>query len=501
MGHLSATRDAWKAETERRKTAKKRTETEFLPAALEIMETPPRPLGRAILWLIIAAAVFALVWAFLAKVDIVAVAEGRIVPRGRLQSVETSETGIVRKIFVTEGETVTAGQPLIQLDPTYADADANAARSELATARLQEIRSVALLAYSDGEPWSITPNEDISPAAAAAEESLVTARIREYQEKLASLDNRREGARLAQEQAYTEVYRIDSTLPIIERQLEDRRELANKGYAPRLQVEELEERVTTLRFQRRSQMSEISKAESEMAMLTRDMARERETFRASASVELSEARAIIATRGSLVEKAERREALQTLTAPVSGTVNEIAITTIGEVAEPGQPLITIVPSDDELIIEAFLLNRDVGFVKTSQPVIIKLEAFPFMRYGYLEGEIENVSPDAIMDEARGLVYPAKVRITGSTLRAERLGLENITSTMKSRGSSEPADADRPNRDLRVEQTDSMQDMNTTISLIQPGMSVTAEVKTGERSVISYLLSPIAKAVDESGRER
>ncbi len=210
-------------------------------------------------------------------------------------------------------------------------------------------------------------------------------------------------------------------------------------------------------------------------------------------------------------------------------------------------LITLVPAGDELIIEAFLLNCDVGFVKRMQPLIIKLEAFPFMRYGFLEGEVEHVSPDAIIDEARGLVYPARIRITGSTLRTERLGLgaNSTQNSVQGSNTSKREGAGSPARDLcdasasrdqikncpsemrgtageqaQVKNTsdhevaddltkdkvwgrDVMEhdELKTALALTQPGMAVTAEIKTGTRSVISYLLSPIAKATSEAGRER
>ncbi len=254
-----------------------------------------------------------------------------------------------------------------------------------------------------------------------------------------------------------------------------------------------------------SQMDEIEKSEREIAMLGRDRSALQEGFRAQASAELSEARAIISTRGTLVERAEHREQLQVLYAPRDAIVNEIAVTTIGEVVEAGQPLMTLVPADDELIVEAFILNRDVGWIEELQPVIIKLEAFPFMRYGFLQGEVEHVSPDAVVDEARGLVYPARIRITGSTLRAERMGLgrsggESVRNGRGINSADNAGEAQGLDREQEI-MIARAEDLATALAVTQAGMSVTAEVRTGERSVISYLLSPIARAVNESGRER
>jgi membrane fusion protein, hemolysin D len=146
--------------------------------------------------------------------------------------------------------------------------------------------------------------------------------------------------------------------------------------------------------------------------------------------------------------------------PVDGIVNAVNVTTIGEVAQPGEPVITLVPAGGELYVEAYLLNRDVGFVAEGQEVRIKLEAFPFMRYGHLDGIVEQISPDAIVDENRGLVYPARVRVVSN----------NIS-------------------------------VNGSVPVLAAGMSATVEMKTGTRRVIAFLLSPVMRAMNEAGRER
>ncbi|KCZ63702.1 hypothetical protein L53_04205 [Hyphomonas sp. L-53-1-40] len=475
MRHAKALKDAWKDETRRRKTSRReRIETAFLPAALEIMDSPPRPIGRAILWLIIGAAAFAIVWAAYSKVDIVAVAEGRVAPRGRLQTVEAAEAGVVRALLVQEGERVKAGQALVELDPTNADADADAARSELATARLQRARSRALIQYSHGEPWRIDP-EGLAPGVSAAEQSLVASRIRAHEAEIDSLMEKINGADIARRQAETQLAKVNATLPLVEQQLASRRELAENGYAPMVQVRELEEKAMNLRFERVVQQDEISKAEGQVAMIYRDITAAKESFEAGAATELSEAESIIATRSELLTKAERREALQTLRSPVDGVVQQVSVTSIGQVAEPGSPVVTVVPEGDELIIEAYLLNRDVGFVKINQEANIKLEAYSFMRYGYLQGEVESVSPDAVVDEARGLVFLARIRITGSKFRS--LG------------------DDANKLPVQINQNTEYR------SLLTPGLSAAVEIKTGKRSVLSYLLSPVTRSVSEAGRER
>ena len=460
--HWQVAREAWGEESRRRRAEahRQRVETAFLPAALEVMDTPPRPAGRVVLWLIVAAAFTAIAWACLSHVDVVAVAEGRLVPEGKLQSVEAAESGVVTGILVTEGQRVTAGEPLVTLDPTYAEADTVSARNELAAARLQRARALVMLAHADEEATP-DPFEGLAPTGALlAERRLAATRIAELTSRLAGLAARAEGAEQARAQAGTQIARIEATLPAARQQLTAREALVADGYASALSVAELRERVTNLTFDLTAQTQEVQKAAAELRMLTEEAGQAREAFRAEAAQALAEAEAIIATRSELLAKAERRSQLQTLTAPVDGTVNEVALTTIGQLAEPGQPLLTIVPAGNDLYVHTFLLNRDRGFVSVGDEGVIKLEAYPFTRHGFLRGEVDVISSDSVVDEARGLVYPARVRIVGNDVRAN--------------GREAPLTA---------------------------GMAATVEVTTGRRRVIDYVLSPVARATSEAGRER
>ncbi|MBY0565634.1 MAG: HlyD family type I secretion periplasmic adaptor subunit [Hyphomonadaceae bacterium] len=439
----------------------------FLPAALEVLERPPSPVGRLVIWVIMAAAVFALVWVSLAQIDIVAVAEGRIIPRARLQSVEAAEGGIIRAVLVSEGQRVRAGDALIELDPTMADAEAQSAAVEYATARLAKVRAEALLAYVDGQTFTPQWPEDIDPAAAAAEAQVVRARIASLREHLSGIDTRIVGAQAARDSARADRLGMEETLPLVEQQLAARRTLAERGFAAPALVAQWEERAVTQRRALEARRADERQAEAEVSMLRRERAQTIEEFRAQAAGEKAEAEAITATRAQSVRRAQMREGLQVLTAPVDGVVNEVAVSTLGDVVQAGAPLVTIVPAGSELIVEALILNRDVGFVLRGQEVVVKLEAFPFTRHGFLEGEVEHVSADAITDDVRGLVYPARIRIVRSRLR----GIEGRA---------------RSTRDLDA---------------LAPGMSAQVEVITGRRTVLSFLLSPISRATQEAARER
>jgi hemolysin D len=442
-------------------------EPDFLPAALEVLETAPSPMGRAILWLILLAAAAAIAWACLAQLDVVAVSEGRVIPRARLQSVEAAEAGVVRAIHVREGERVRTGDPLIAFDPTFADADRESARVEYATALLARARAEVLIAFAAGERRAFTALEGADPAAAEAETLAVGARIAVLQERLAGVESRIAGAQAALEAARADRLSIEETLPLVEEQLAARRTLEERGFAARALVAQWEERAVTQRRALEARQADERRAQAEVAMVRRERTQHLEDFRAQAAAELAEAEAIVATRAQSVRRAVLREGFQVLNAPVDGVVNEIAVTTLGEVVEPGAPLVTIVPAGEELIVEALVLNRDVGFVRPGREVVVKLEAFPFTRHGYLEGVVEHVSADAIADEQRGLVFPARVRITASRLR-------DVGGASASQAIA---------------------------AVLTPGMSAQVEVITGRRRVIEYLLSPIARTTREAGRER
>lgn len=460
--HLATLRDAWKAETERRRTAgPKPTDPEFLPAALEVAENPPSPIGRAVMWSILGAAVFALIWSLVGRVDIVAVAEGRVVPAGRLQSIEAAEAGTVRDIHVREGAQVRGGDPLLSLDPTFVEADVGAALAEYGQAALAAARARALLAYAAGQPPLIEAPPDVDPDALAAEQAAVSNRIAAQEERLSALDAREAAAISAIESAQAEIARIDATLPLAREQLAARQQLDATGYGARLVTLQVQERVIGLEFDRRARAGDLRKARAEQAMIQRERAQARAEFSAQAAAELAESETIATARAQGAAKARERSRLQTLTAPLAGTIVEVAVTTLGERVEAGAPLMTLVPSGQELVVEARVLNRDAGFVSVGDRAVIKLEAYPFTRFGFLEGRVERIGADAVTDERRGLVFPVRVRITRTQLsRAE-------------------------GRDLRL----------------SPGMAASVEIMTGKRRVIDFVLSPIARATSEAGRER
>ncbi len=452
---------AWKAESERRRARQGRpVETDFLAADLEVMETPPSPIGRIMIWTILAATAASLIWAFAAEVDTVAVAEGRLVPEGRLRTVEAADQGVIRAIHVREGAHVNAGDVLIELDPTIADADQRSAKTELSTASLTRARDNALLSYAAGGPSGVASPTGAASPAVEAERQLVAARIAEYEQKREGLLQRRAGAEAAARAAEAEIVKLARTLPLLNEQLGSQKDLERQDFDARQKRLAAEQAYVAAEQDLVGQRAKLEEARAQVTAMDRDAAQARQEFIGRAAQERAEAEGVVATRADAVKKADEKKGRQILTAPVSGVVQEVTVTTIGETPEVGKPLVTIVPDGEPLVAEALLLNRDAGFVRKGQTAAVKLEAYPFTRYGVVPAHVERVSPDATVDQHRGLVFPIRLKLSQSTISVD--------------GKAEPLTA---------------------------GMSVTVEVVTGRRRVIDYLWSPIAKATQEAGRER
>jgi len=461
MRHVQIFADSWRNESARRRISKRDWQnTDFLPAALEIAESPPSPAGRGVLWIIVAIAFVALIWATLSHVETVSIAEGRLVPSGRLRTVEAAQQGVIRAINVREGEHVTAGQSLVELDPTIANAQADSARTDLATAGLTRARDNALLSYSRGQSSSMTPPKGASPDAVDAERQLVGARIDEYLARRLSIQQRQAGAQATARAADAEINKLHRTLPLLKEALDLQEDLDRQGFGAKQKLLQQRQAFITAQSDVDAQFARKQEAVAQVASLGADLAQAREEFISKAAQERAEAEGVVATRGNVVREADQRTGMQVLRSPVSGTVQEIMVTNIGEVPEVGKPLITIVPDGEPLVVEALLLNQDAGFVHKGMSAVVKLEAYPFTRYGVLHGVVDRVSPDATVDQKRGLVFPVRLILNNS-----RLIIDGRPATLS------------------------------------PGMVASTEIITGSRRVIEFLWSPLAKAVQEAGRER
>ncbi|WP_042444098.1 HlyD family type I secretion periplasmic adaptor subunit [Azospirillum sp. B510] len=451
-------------------------ELEFLPAALEAVETPPSPLARAVSLLIAAFAVIAVAWAWIGHIDITAVTRGRIISSDRNKLVQTLETGIVRAIRVADGQRVEQGAVLLELDPTDSAADAGRAEWELAVAETEAARLRAAL---DGRRGF-----DPAPGADAA---LVTLQRSILANQLAARDaaldaigsqerqRRAEMAALAAEKA-----RLHATLPLIREQVQAKRNLSQRGYSPRFDLLELEKELAEVEFGEVAAANREAEAAAALKGLADERRRVTAEFDGKAMADLADAEKRAAALRQELTKAARRRERQLLTAPVGGVIQQLAVHTVGGVVTAAEPLMVIVPANRTLVADVQVDNKDIGFLHPGMPVEIKIDAFPFTRYGLLPGSVASVSHDAILPPDGA---------------AARIGAPDAAPPPA-------AERDGPKFSARIA-LDRMviRGENGEDIALAPGMAVTAEVKTGRRRILDYLLSPVLAHVQEAMRER
>src|ERR1700726_4552732 len=374
-----------------------RDELAFLPAALEIVETPPSPIGRAIGATLIALFVLGLAWASLGHVDIVATATGKIIPSGYSKVIQPFETGVVRAIRVANGQNVKAGDALIELDPTINEGEINHLKGDLQSAQLDIARLRAALADTDDPLAAFHPPEAPSPARAATQRQFLLSQVTEHKAKIAALDGQRAQKEAELATTSATVDKLDAVIPTIEERVNIRKTL--NEYGNKLQYFEVLQQLTESQQERLVQKSRLKEARAAVAAIIETRSQTRAEYRRTLFGELTEAERKAAGLAADLSKAEQRTKLQQLTAPVSGMVQQLAVHTVGGVVTPAQALMVIVPRDSQLEIEATVSNRDIGFVHTGDEVEIKVDTFDFTRYGLLHGKVRSISSDSIARDA------------------------------------------------------------------------------------------------------
>ena len=456
-------------------------ELAFLPAALEIVETPPSPIGRAIGVTIIALFCLALAWACWGHIDIVALAPGKIIPSGRTKVIQPFETGVVRAIHVQDGQSVRVGDPLIELDPTMSAAEREHIQGDLIGAQLDAARLRAALAAGDNPIPDFHPPEGASPALIATQLQFLQNQTAEHRAKVAALD-RQQAQKVAERATIAAtIGKLQATIPVVQQRLDVRKSLYDKEFGSKLQYLETLQQLVEQQQDLAVQKSRYQEAEAAVGAIAETRAQAVAEYRRTVFDELAKAEQKAAGFTQDLVKAEQRTKLQLLRAPVDGMVQQLAVHTVGGVVTPAQALLAVVPSDSHLEIEAMVLNHDIGFVYAGQDAEIKVDTFPFTRYGLLHGQVLSVSQDAITREK------PQDRSNDKTP-----GAESTSSEPKGQELLYAARVSLDRAQIEVE--------NKLVNL-SPGMAVTVEIKTGERRVISYLLSPLLRYKQETMRER
>ena len=439
----------------------KDTMLDFAPDLVRIQGEPPSPLPRAVMYLLLALLAAIAAWAIIGRLDIVASAQGRIVPQSFLKIVQPTEAGIVREILVKDGEQVAEGQTLIRMDRRLSDADRSVIENELRMRALQLRRIDAEL---DAAPLQRGAQDE--PVLFAQIEAQYRARRQAYRDTLDA-----ERALLAKAEHELRVAKeieekLGKTLPIYRQQAEGWDTLAREGYAGKLMALERQRLYLESAQDLKAQSHNIEGLRASIEQSAMRMAQITSNYRQQLHNERVEADAQRHRAQQELDKQQHRSSLLELKAPQAGIVKDLATHTPGTVVAPGAILLTLVPSDEPLIAEVWIGNADAGFVQPNQKTRVKIAAFPFQKYGMVDGIVQHISADAQNAEP-------------SAAQSPRNGAYRALIALDRAQSSNPA---------------------RKLPLV-PGMLVSAEIHLGTRSVIEYLLSPVQKIAHEAARER
>ncbi len=438
---------------------------EFHPALLQLQEAPPSPIPRAVLRVLLAMLAILLLWALIGRIDIVATAQGKLVPEGYVKIVQPAESGIVREILVKEGETVTQGQVLMRLDAVLSQADERSLFTDYHTANLTIRRIDSELAGTPLKREEGDPDTVFQQA-----ETQLSANQHAHADAV-ELERRVLASAQTQLKAAKEIHdKIEGALDFYVRERQAFEDLAAKGLVGRLALLEKERTLLEQEQDLRTQVHAIRAAREEIAQAQQRLVQLESDRRRSLLSERSEAAAKTERLRQELAKVRHRQDLLELKAPHEGTIKDVATHTIGTVVSPGTVLMTVVPVSGKMRAEVFVSNHDIGFISLGQQVKVKLDTYEFQRYGMLEGTVNYVSADAVEDDAA----------QAPTAMARQQGLAY--------------------RALIELGTDALERDGARFGLA-PGMRVNAEILIGRRSVMEYLLSPISKTVREAGRER
>jgi hemolysin D len=453
------------------------TELAFLPAALEIVETPPSPTGRAIGISVIALFCFALIWSIFGTVDIVATAPGKIIPTGGTKIIQPFESGVVSAIHVHDGQSVAAGDVLIELDPTMSEAERDHLRSDLVSAKLDVARLRAALSARPDPVQEFRPPEEASQALIEMNRQLLISQLAEQQGKQAALDRQLKQKEAERDTIAAAITKIETTIPVLTQRVDIRKYLYDKDLGSKLTYLTEYQDLIGQQQEILVQKSRLQEAEAALAALSETRGQTAAEYRRTRFEELTKAEQKASGLAQDVIKAEQRTKLQALTAPVDGVVQQLAVHTVGGVVGPGQVLLAVVPLDSHLEIEAMVSNRDIGFVHAGQGAEIKVDTFNFTRYGLIHGDVLSVSKDAISRD--------RSQDKSNDKGTDKTGEQN----------------QELNYAARVSLDRTQMQVEDKLVNLTPGMAVTVEIKTGSRQIIGYLFSPVMQYKQEMFRER
>lgn len=435
-----------------------------------IQNEEPAHIGRLVLWLVSILMLLTIAWAVFGKLDIVVSAQGKLVPQNLIKIVQPAESGVVKTILVKEGDAVQAGQVLVQLDTTLANADQKGISADLALQQMQQRRIQAELS---GSRFTKLPEDDAAVYLQASNQ--LQANRRAQQDALAQEQSQLTRIQSEHTAAQTNLQRMEQALPSYIQSAESYQNMAAQDLVPKLLAVEKQREADDKTKERDAQQSNLKALSASIQAQRKRIAQIKSSYRSQLQQQLLETQAKISQLKPTLRKTQYRQTLMELKAPEDGIVKDLATTTTGAVVQPGTILLTLVPQDEKLYADVTIRNEDIGFVEIGQAAQVKIAAFPFQKYGLIESKIIRISPDATEapnQPQQGNPSAFAPQQAQSTYKARvELGKNTLTG---------------PDGDVHT---------------IQTGMQVVAEINQGKRTVLEYILSPINKAVKEAARER
>lgn len=436
---------------------------DFLPAALEVQETPPSPIGRFILWSIVILLVIAIAWASLSKVDIVAATRGKLVVNELSRPVNSAVTAEIVEVLVKEGEHVEKGQSLIKLNSAslVAQLEENILQQKINRFHIARLELLYEHYLNRPAPLTLSDNFKLESPLLAQQISM------QLQAEVEDDYNEKEVFKLNQQiiTAQIENYQIqkemaENLLPIYREQYEALNSLYKKDMTSKDSLLEIQKKYLEAKFTVNSADAKVKEMRANYAQIDAQI----KSHVADKIREIEREKIQRLNQNDILSAQQKQlEALiaqYELKAPIAGIVESLVYRDAGAAVEAPQELLKIVPENEKLIAEVWVSNQDIGFLRRNQLAAVKIDTFDFTRYGWIEGKLLNISSDAIDDKDLGLVYKAVIELSTNHLIID----------------------------------------GQTIKL-ESGMSVSAEVKTGQRTVLSYLLSPMMEALDDVGKQR
>lgn len=460
--YVQVLRGAWQMRHELDTIPRLRHESEFLPAALALRDTPVHPAPRIAMGLIIALLTLALTWACLGTVDMDATAAGKVIPNGYVKTIQPEETAVVKAIYVHDGQHVKRGDALLDLNATAAQADVASAQASLYSTRDEVARAQAMLkAIASGQPPNLQASPRLGPPAEfALEQQVLAGEYADYASNIGRIDANIAQSTATLHETSDEISKLEQTLPLEESKERSYTPLVAKGYVSKNEYYSEEQAVIQMRQDLAAQRSKRDETKAALNAAVRERSVYVDNARRTWLEKIHDDDQKIASLDQEFTKATQQQRFLHLTAPVDGTVQQLAVHTVGGVVTPAQTLMTVVPDGRKLLVSAIVNNQDIGFVKEGQRAEIKVETFPYERYGALHGTVVQVSNDAVQDDKLGLIFTAEIALSQDRMH---IGDRWIHLT--------------------------------------PGMAVTAEIKTGRRRIISYILSPLVQHARGSLHER